>query len=372
MANYESYLNYLKHVDDVSKETHRKDIKDAVRQKEHEMQLLSEDYEAKLTDKDVEISKILADAVKAKQELAESHQHIVGELKAGYEKKIEEINNKTTSEKKSLSIKIDKQNEEIAKLKVNFKKKEHSIKQTFQLDCERLVCKLKEEASVELKQLSTLLKEKEGEIVELKTGISELRADLNDPYQKASEDLKSKHKKDIAEKDREISNTKAECKRQIEEINAKTSSELAKKDWEISNTKAKCKKQIDEINAKTSSEIAEKDREISNTKAECKRQIDEINAKTSSDLAEKDKEISRIKTEYQKQLNEYMVYASIKLADKEKAHVDEIEEMRREFQLFKERIKKEIQNRDNEIIKLQSEKTENRNTVSGLFGKLFK
>lgn len=207
MANYESYLNYLKHVDDVSKETHRKDIKDAVRQKEHEMQLLSEDYEAKLTDKDVEISKILADAVKAKQELTESHQHIVGELKAGYEKKIEEINNKTTSEKKSLSIKIDKQNEEIAKLKVNFKQKEQSIKQTFQLDCERLVCKLKEEASVELKQLSTLLKEKEGEIVELKTGISELRAALNDPYQKASEDLKSKHKKDIAEKDREISNT---------------------------------------------------------------------------------------------------------------------------------------------------------------------
>ena len=197
---------------------------------------------------------------------------------------------------------------------MNFKKKEQSIKQTFQLDCERLVCKLKEEASVELKQLSTLLKEKEGEIVELKTGISELRADLNDPYQKASEDLKSKHKKDIAEKDREISNTKAECKRQI----------------------------------------------------------DEINAKTSSDLAEKDKEISRIKAEYQKQLNEYMVYASIKLADKEKAHVDEIEEMRREFQLFKERIKKEIQNRDNEITKLQSEKTENRNTVSGLFGKLFK
>lgn len=314
MANYESYLNYLKHVDDVSKETHRKDIKDAVRQKEHEMQLLSEDYKAKLTDKDVEISKILADAVKAKQELTESHQHIVGELKAGYEKKIEEINNKTTSEKKLLSIKIDKQNEEIAKLKVNFKKKEQSIKQTFQLDCERLVCKLKEEASVELKQLSTLLKEKEGEIVELKTGISELRADLNDPYQKASEDLKSKHKKDIAEKDREISNTKAECKRQI----------------------------------------------------------DEINAKTSSDLAEKDKEISRIKAEYQKQLNEYMVYASIKLADKEKEHVDEIEEMRREFQLFKERIKKEIQNRDNEIIKLQSEITENRNTVSGLFGKLFK
>ena len=30
MANYESYLNYLKHVDDVSKETHRKDITDAV------------------------------------------------------------------------------------------------------------------------------------------------------------------------------------------------------------------------------------------------------------------------------------------------------------------------------------------------------
>ena len=57
------------------------------------------------------------------------------------------------------------------------------------------------------------------------------------------------------------------------------------------------------------------------------------------------------------------------MADKEKEHISEIDEMRREFKLFKERIKKEIQDRDNEILKLQSKKG---NTGGGLFNKLFK
>jgi uncharacterized protein YeeX (DUF496 family) len=98
-------------VDDVSKETHRKEIEDAVRQKEYETQLLRDDYESKLTAKDVEISKILADAVKTKQELTESHQHIVEELKVDYEKKIEDYEKATHNYRQQiidLTEKLDK------------------------------------------------------------------------------------------------------------------------------------------------------------------------------------------------------------------------------------------------------------------------
>ena len=86
-------------------------------------------------------------------------------------------------------------------------------------------------------------------------------------------------------------------------------------------------------------------------------------------LRTKEKEISEIRAKCQKEIDNCKSKASSDLADKEKEHISEIDEMRREFKLFKERIKKEIQDRDNEILKLQSEKG---NTDGGLFNKLFK
>ncbi len=253
---------------------------------------IEEDFQQKLNEKDEQITRLKTENSKRQKE-------------------IENIKNVTASEKDSLSSLINKKDMEIANLKEDFKKEELTIKRTCQQDCERLVSKLKEESSAELKQLSTQLKEKEGEIIELETEISKLRADLNDPYQKACKDLESKHWEEMGKKEKEISEIRAKCQKEIDNCKSKALSDLTNKTIEISEIRVKCQKEIDDCKSKASSD----------------------------------------------------------LADKEKEHVSEIDEMRREFQLFKERIKKEIQDRDNEILKLQSEK---RNTDGGLFNKLFK
>ena len=170
---------------------------------------------------------------------------------------------------------------------------------------------LKDTLASERKSYSLQLRTKEKEISTLKLENSKLKDALNDPYQKACEDLESKHWE-----------------------------EMGKKEKEIFEIRAKCQKEIDNCKSKASSDLADKEKEIFEIKAKCQKEIDDCKSKTSSDLA-----------------------------DKEKEHISEIDEMRREFKLFKERIKKEIQDRDNEILKLQSEKG---NTDGGLFNKLFK
>ena len=161
MANYESYLNYLKHVDNVSKETHRKEIEDAVRQKEHEMQLLCDDYESKLAAKDVDISNIKKETNKAKQEMDKTYQHNIEELKAEYEK-----------ENEAKDKEISKLKFEFSKLKAEFKKKEQNLERSYQERSGELVAKLKEQASLANNNLASQLKEKESEITDLTTEIS--------------------------------------------------------------------------------------------------------------------------------------------------------------------------------------------------------
>jgi hypothetical protein len=102
---------------------------------------MEEDFQQKLNEKDELISKLEFDNTKRQKE-------------------IKDIKKLWASEKDTLSSLINKKDMEIAELKEDFKKEELTIKRTCQQDCERLVSKLKEESSAELKQLSTQLKKR--------------------------------------------------------------------------------------------------------------------------------------------------------------------------------------------------------------------
>ena len=253
---------------------------------------MEEDFQQKLNEKDELISKF-------KSEIAK------------YKNNIENLKDTLASERESYSLQLRTKEKEKSDLIAGFREKEKVMEKSFQQNNEELIARQEKESLAELKKLSTQLRKKEKEISTLKLENSKLKDALNDPYQKACEDLESKHWEEMGKKEKEISEIRAKCQKEIDNCKSKALSDLTNKTIEISEIRVKCQKEIDDCKSKASSD----------------------------------------------------------LADKEKEHVSEIDEMRREFQLFKERIKKEIQDRDNEILKLQSEK---RNTDGGLFNKLFK
>lgn len=193
MANYEKYLEYLKHVDDVSKETHREEIRKAVERKEKEIAELKEFHNSEKESLRKQAQKDKADL---KMEMASAM--------AKSKEELEDFAKAAEEEKKQLAKKYE---DKISKLKADIKDTKDQIEKDYSKEIETLKKQLKEwrqkcSNMVSDSDYQTLLTEKASleerlkqEVSNTKNGNDELIREYEDKIGTLENELKDIKKK---------------------------------------------------------------------------------------------------------------------------------------------------------------------------------
>lgn len=162
MANYETYLEYLGHVEDASEEARREELRKAVEKKDEQLRRMDKDHKLEIMDK-------------------------VRSMQAQQKKTIDELKAGAQSE---LAAKEEVWREEVKKFNTSLKEKDQAIS-SMKKDMERVVAEyksIKEETSRKMAEYETQLKEKDKMVSDLKTKLTQ----MNLPRQQFEAELNAK------------------------------------------------------------------------------------------------------------------------------------------------------------------------------------
>lgn len=234
MANYDDYLEYLGHVEDVSQKTHQEEIRKAVEDKEIELRHLRGDYDSSLKEKDNVISDLKAAIEQTKSELVKFYEAKLDELKTKHTKRIEELKAKAEMEKLSTEEELKK---EIERLNSLISDKDDTIW----------------EKDVTIKDYNEALEDKGKVIEDLKNKL----ATASIPEQKYESELKEKDelisqlKAEIAKAKRDYASTLSSQERQLSQLKA-----------ELLKTREDCEHRLKEKDAVISQLMADMDKTL--------------------------------------------------------------------------------------------------------------
>ena len=154
------------------------------------------------------------------------------------------------SMEEDFQLKLNEKDEQISKFKSEIAKYKNNIEN------------LKDILASERESYSLQLRTKEKEISTLKLENSKLKDALNDPYQKACEDLESKHWEEMEKKEKEISEIRAKCQKEIDICKSKASSDLADKEKEHISEIDEMRREFKLFKERIKKEIQDRDNEI--------------------------------------------------------------------------------------------------------------